>query len=174
MDILLIVLARLFQIQPKVESKNGKLVAASDWRSQLISLGFGSRRLEVDPRAKVMRFWVRSWWFVTRVKRIEFDWVDAVLYGYSDLGGGEWSTHRSIDLFTVGLRLKNREIVKLFRFCGQGSFVNASAFPDEFYWQEFAIDPLVHGNQETGSLTLAEALSRVIGVEIVDFYGVHD
>jgi hypothetical protein len=156
---------RLFAFRPKVTKEGGLLVARSDWRSQLFSLGFASRTATVDPKLKTVRLGVRRAWVFRTWRCIEFDRIDEVLYGYNDLSS-DWGAHTTADLFTVGLRLKTGEEVVLFRFYGAGDFTNAGIWPDWMYWDDFLVSPYLKGTQEGESLLYADLLSRMIGVPI--------
>jgi len=160
-----LIFARLFTFRPTVRKEGQLLVVRSGWTAHLFSLGFGSRKLTVDPRQKVVRISKRSFWFFVRSRRLEFDWIDEILYGYSDMGFGLW-THRSLDLFTVDLHLRTGEEVHVFRFYGQGGFVNDGPMPDWCYWDQNLMTPLVAGNQESTSRAFVEVLSGMIGVPI--------
>jgi hypothetical protein len=164
-------LARLFNFQPVIRKENQALVATTGWATRLCTLGSASRRLLVDPQQRALRIRDRSFWFVTHWHRIPFDAVEAVIYSYADLSPGQVSplgAYRSMDLFVVALRLRHGEERKLFRFFGQGAFVNNGILPDWCYWEEDVMTPLVQGGQESASRTFAEVLSRMLGVPIVN------
>lgn len=159
------IFSRLVAIRPRVSKVGNTLVAVSDWRSQLWGLGFGGRRLVVDPTQKTVRMSVRRFWFFRTSRRIEFEWVAELIYGYSDVSPG-WGAHQQNDLFTVALRLKNGDEVTLFRFFGEGDFVNNSVWPDWMFWDDFVIANYTRGPQESESLLFADLVSRMIGVPI--------
>ena len=157
--------SRVFAFRPVVRKAGNQLVASSDWRSQLFSLGFSGRRVVLDPAQKTIRLIIRRFWFWRTSRRIEFDWVQEVLYGYSDLSLG-WSARQQQDLFTVGLRLKNGEELTLFRFFGEGDFVNEGIWPDWMYWQDAIVAEYTRGSQESESLLFADLVARMIGVPV--------
>jgi len=157
--------SRLINVRPRVAKKGSLLVASSDWKSQLWSLGFGGRRLVVDPAQKTLRMVVRKFWFFRSSRRIEFDWVQEILYGYSDMSAG-WGAYQENDLFTVGLLLKNGERLTLFRFFGEGDFVNNSIWPDWMFWEDYLLANYTRGDQERESLLFADLVSRLVGVQI--------
>ncbi|AIE85439.1 hypothetical protein [Fimbriimonas ginsengisoli] len=159
--------SRIFAFRPKLSKEGQLLVATTGWRAHLFSLGFGSRKVVVDPHLRVVRLQIRKWWFYRTSKRIEFDWVEEILYGYNDMSAGaSWSAHQAQDLFTVGLLLKNREEVTLFRYYGEGEFVNDGVWPDWFYWEDNLVSPYLRNTQEGESLMYCDLLSRMIGVPI--------
>jgi len=160
-----LLLSRLVQARPKVIKRGGLLVATSDWRSQLWCLGFAGRKLTVDPKQKILRMVWRRFWLFRTSRRIEFDWIEELRYGYADMSSG-WGAYQENDLFTVGLKLKNGEEITLFRFFGEGDFVNNSIWPDWMYWEGFLLAKYTRGDQERESLLFADLLSRLIGVPI--------
>lgn len=164
-------LSRLFYVHPRIWKQGNMLAARSDWRTQLLTLFGASRLLLVDPIQKAVRIRDRNFWFFVRWHRIPFDAVAAVLYGYSDLSPGQLSpfgAYRSMDLFTVGLQLRDGSEKTLFRLFGEGDFVNEGIFPDWFYWEEDMMTPFVRGGQETESRLFVQALSGLIGAPITN------
>ncbi|MFI5384520.1 MAG: hypothetical protein ACHQ50_00200 [Fimbriimonadales bacterium] len=160
-----LIFSRLVNVRPRVKKQGNLLVAVSDWKSQFWSLGFAGRKLTVDPAQKVAHLQLRRFWFFRASRRIEFDWVQEVLYGYADMSTGFYA-YQENDLFTVALQLKNGEKVTLFRFFGEGDFVNNSIWPDWMYWEDFALANYTRGDQERESLLFADLVSRMIGVPI--------
>jgi len=160
-----LVFSRLINVRPRVSKQGNRLVAASDWKSQLWGLGFGGRRLVVDPAQKALRMITRRFWFYRSSRRLEFDWIQEVQYGYADMSAG-WGAYQENDLFTVGLLLKNGERITLFRFFGEGDFVNNSIWPDWMFWEQSMLANYTRGDQERESLLFADLLSRMIGVQI--------
>jgi hypothetical protein len=160
-----LIFSRLVNVRPVVRKQGNLLLASSDWKSQLWSLGFAGRKLVVDPQQKVARLILRRFWFWRTSRRIEFDWVQEVLYGYAEVSPG-WGAYQENDLFTVALKLKNGDQVNLFRFFGEGDFVNNTVFPDWMYWEEFLVSNYTRGDQERESLLFADLVSRMIGVPV--------
>jgi hypothetical protein len=78
---------------------------------------------------------------------------------------GFW-TYQEQALFCVGLRLVTGEEIVLFRFFGEGDFVNDSIFPDWMYSSDILIANATRGAQETDSLRFAEIVAAMIGVPI--------
>jgi hypothetical protein len=159
--------SRLLRFRPRISKDGNVLIATSGWRAQICSFGFGSRKVLVDPSMKTIRIIIRSFWFNSSSTRIEFPWVEQILYEYSDWGVGFWA-YQQIDLFTVRLKLSNGEIVTLFRFFGEGDFLNESGWPDWLYWDDFALASMTKGNQERESLMFCDLLGQMIGVPIVN------
>ena len=79
---------KVFTFRPKVSKSGNTLVATSDWRSQAFSLGFAGRTVIVDPQLRIVRIVYRRFWFAKTSRRIEFDWIQEVLYGYNDVSTG--------------------------------------------------------------------------------------
>ena len=162
-------LGRLISFRPKITKQGNTLVATSDWRGQLLCLGAFARKVVVDPARRIVRIRYRRFWFFTATRWIEFPWIGEVTYGYADMAPESvlpMSAYRSEDMFTVGLQLHNGEDVALFRFFGQGPFVNNTLYPDWWYWEGMFQSSLIQGDQETDSLMFAEILSQLIGVPI--------
>lgn len=161
---------RFFQIRPKVQKVGGELVASSSWKSSLMSLGSWGRIVRVNPTSKTIRIRARLLWGIVRTRRIQFDWVEQVLYSYSDYSVGSVTSwvggYQESDCFTVSLELKTGEHLKLFRFYGQGGFVNDTVWPDWMYWEDILETRLTKGDQEDESLAYAEVLSQLIGVPL--------
>ena len=164
-------LSRLLNFQPAIRKENQILVASTGWRTQLFTLCSASRRLMIDPQQRAIRIRDRSFWFVTHWHRIPFDAVEAVVYSYTDMSPGQISplgAYRSMDLFVIALRLRHGKEQKLFRFFGQGDFVNNGILPDWCYWDENMLTPLVQGDQENMSRTFATVVSAMLSVPIVN------
>jgi hypothetical protein len=160
-----LIFSRLVNVLPKVSKSGDLLVATSDWKSQIWCLGFGGRKVIVDPTQKIVRLLIRRFWFFRTSRRIEFDWIQEVLYGYYSTGTG-WGAYQESDLFNVGLQLKNGESLTLFRFFGEGDFVNNSIWPDWMYWEDRLVANYTRGDQERQSLLYADLVARMIGVPV--------
>jgi hypothetical protein len=163
------VFSRLFRFSPRIAKDGNLLIATSGWRAKLFSLGFGSRKVTIDPQSRAIRIALRRFWLFYHYRRIPFDEVSEVLYGYSDLNPDSvmpLSVYQQNDLFTVGLLLKNGERVTLFRFYGEGDFVNNGIWPDWCYWGDQLEAQITKGNQEDESLTYADIVSHLVGVPI--------
>ena len=170
---------KLTNIVPTVSKRGDVLVISYGWRSHLLSLGSVSRRIEVDPNLKVLhiigrRFWVFGW-----SKRIEFDWVEVILYGYWNsgwalgTGASGWGVvgfgeYTEEEMFTIALQLKNNTKVVLCRFFGSGEWVNNSFLPDWCYWGDQMLADATYGSQQSSSSTLVNVLSNLIGVPVVN------
>ena len=164
-------LARMLNLRPRVAKEKDILVASTGIGTQCFTLFSASRRLMIDPHQKAVRIRDRSFWFFTQWHRIPFDVVEAVVYSYADVSPGQISplgAYRSMDLFTVALRLNHGKEQRLFRFFGQSAFNNNGILPDWCYWEDNVMTPLVIGGQEAASKTFAEVLSGMIGVPIVN------
>ena len=168
LDLLLWVgIARLFYFRPSITKQGGALLAVSGWRTHLFTLGAVSRRILVDPSIQAVRIHGRRFWLFPYSRRIPFDRVVAVRYGYKDMSPGAmmpWGAYREKDLFTVGLRLHNGEELTLFRFFGEGEFVNNTFFPDWMYWEDHVMTQWVRGEQESESRAYAGLLTALLNV----------
>ena len=177
------ILRKIINIEPKVGKQGQTLVISSSWRAHLLSLGAASRKITVDPAKKVLRIKGRRFWFFGWSRRIEFDWIQEIIYGYWSTGGaggdGLWSgssgggfgwygEYTEDEMFTVALQLKNNTKVLLCRFVGSGDFVNNTIWPDWCYWGDQLLANATRGSQETNSQALADVLSHLIGVPITN------
>jgi hypothetical protein len=158
---------RLFSVCPRVRKSKGKLVAATAWRLRILTLGGLYRKLVVDPKREELTLYRRYFWLFSRRRRVQFQRIAAVTYGYQDwAAGASWSwAHRSVDLFSVGLRLHGGEEWHLFYFYGDGTFRNDGPWPDWLYWDDYLFD--MSGTQEKESRAFVELLSKMIGVTVV-------
>jgi hypothetical protein len=156
----------LFSICPRIYKKDGLLVASTSWKFRVLTLGMLSRRVEVDRERKAVVIQRRYVWFITFRRRIPFQFIEAVTYGYNDIAAAApWSlTHDGSDLFRVGLRLHGLEEVHLFFFYGDGTFTNNGPFPDWLYWPNYVFD--VTGTQDKESQTFAKVLSNMIAAPV--------
>src|SRR5262245_61741907 len=119
----------------------------------------------VDPKQKAVIIRRRFAWFFQRGRRISFRSIEAVTYGYRDMASpGLWANN-SVDLFSVGLRLRGGKEIHLFHFYGDGTFTNDGPWPDWLYWQQYVLD--FSGTQERESRAFVELLSKMIGVPVV-------
>jgi hypothetical protein len=158
---------RLFSICPRVSKSRGKLVATTAWRLRILTLGWLFRKVVVDPKRRELTLSRRYFWFFRRRRRIRFEWVEAVMYGYQDWAVGaslSWA-HDSVDLFSVGLRLHGGDELRLFYFYGDGAFSNHGPLPDWLYWDDYLFD--LSGTQEKESRAFVELLCTMIGVSVV-------
>jgi hypothetical protein len=94
--------------------------------------------------------------------------VEEVAYGYQDVDpsrGWTWSYQQN-DVYSVGLKLRGGEQVLLFRFYGEGDFVNDGPWPDWFYWDDMIEAQISKTNQEGESRAFAEVISGFLGVPV--------
>jgi hypothetical protein len=159
--------SRLFSICPRVSKRGRNLIASTAWRLRVLTLGWLFRKVIVDPKGQDVRIQRRYFWAFPRRRRIRFEAVEAITYGYQDwaLGASLAWAHDSADLFNVGLRLHGGEELHLFYFFGDGTFSNDGPWPDWLYWEDYLFD--VSGTQERESRAFAELLSKMIGVSVV-------
>jgi hypothetical protein len=151
---------------PRIKKRDDKLIVSTGWPLRLVTLGTCYRRMVVDVGHKIITVRSRWLWLFGRTKCIPFQAIKAVTYGYGDASPGaelSWA-HDSVDVFSVGLRLRDKTEVHLFRFWGDGTFSNDGPWPDWMYWQEYLFDTC--GTQETDSRAFVNLLSKMIGVRV--------
>jgi hypothetical protein len=158
---------RLLSFCPRVKKDKGRLVARTAWRLRLLTLGWFYRKVMVDPKKEEITVYRRYFWGFPRRRRVLFQAIEAVTYGYRDWAvGASWTwAHDSVDLFSVGLKLHGGDEVHLFSFFGDGTFTNDGPWPDWLYWEDYLFD--MCGTQERESKAFVELLSKMIGVSIV-------
>jgi hypothetical protein len=157
---------RLLSFGPRIRKRDGRLTVSTGWCTRLATLGMWYRRLVVDPQVKVITVHRRYFWLFARTRDIPFQAVKAVTYGYGDLSPAStisWA-HDSLDVFSVGLRLRDETELHLFNFSGAGTFSNEGPWPDWMYWQEYLFD--LSGTQETDSRAFVNLFSKMIGVKV--------
>lgn len=161
--------SRLFSICPRVYKQKNTLVAVTAWRLRILTLGLLYRKVEVDPRKKVVRLKSRYLWLIPRQRKFKFSWIQAITYSYQDWApGASWSwSHDSIDLYRVGLRLHgDRNVdIHLFFFYGDGAFTNNGPLPNWLYWENYLLDTV--GTQQKESKAFVDLLGKLIGVEVI-------
>jgi hypothetical protein len=160
------VISQIFSIGPRIREDGGRLVATTAWRYRLLTLGTSLRRVIIDAGDKVVLIRRRSFWLFRRGKTIPFSAIKSITYGYDPWSSGSWLswTHDSLDIYAVGLSLRDGGDVHLFNFLGDGTFTNEGPLPDWMYWGAYASDFV--GTQDQNSKAFAELLSRAIGVPI--------
>ncbi len=86
-------------------------------------------------------------------------------YGYQDWNANslDWG-HKPEDLYEVGLRLHDRNEIRLFYFYGEGEFTNQGPLPDWIYWADYQFDAA--GTQGSESRLFAKTLSKILGTPI--------
>jgi hypothetical protein len=119
----------LFAPRPHISHQNGALVIQSGWRTSMLTLGTRHRKVTIDVNRNLLRIRDRRFWFLINVQIINFSQIHEIIYSYCDLFGNGWVSHDSQDLYNVGLWLKDQREVSLFKFYGQGVFVNNSLLP---------------------------------------------
>jgi hypothetical protein len=155
------ILVGLLSPRPRIRTESHTLNIESGWRTHLYSLGSRSRRVTVDPKLAVIRIRDRWFWFYLKSRRIEFDWIEEILYTYQDLFGSNWISHSSQDLFTVGILLKNSERVTLFKLYGEGEFINNSIWADWTEWIDSVPGNLLPNRQEGMASQIVDLLSSI-------------
>lgn len=156
----------LLSLSPRVRKRGDTLVVKTGLKMAALTLGLSLRRVEIDAASRVVRVESRYGWFAERKRTVPFDRIKAVTYGYADHApDGYFSlAHDALDVYRVGLRLWTDEEIHLFRFVGDGAWVNDSALPDWFFWNEKIFD--LCGTQDRDSLAFVELLCSLIGVRV--------
>ncbi len=158
---------RFFSIGPRIFKDEGALVAVTGWLFGLLTLGAMLRRVTVEAGAEVVQIRSRYLWLVGWTRTIDFRDIQAVTYGYDDWFGGEgilWEAHDTLDVYQVGLCLKDDREVHLFTFIGEGAFGNGGPLPGWFDWPQYGLE--LDGGQQSESRLLVELLGKMIGVAV--------
>ena len=156
----------LLSMGPKISREEGRLVARTSLMGFLSSLTLLHRTVIVDPMKQAISIRRRLFWFFTSRKKIPFERVQSIVYTYDDwnsntaFGGSDDSK----DCFAVKLKLWSDRLVHLFNFYGEGTFVNNSAFPDWFDWDEYRVD--LSGTQESESRMFVDLLQKILNVPV--------
>jgi hypothetical protein len=167
LSILSRILTTAFAPRPVVKRQGVLLLIRSGWRTAILTLGSKRRNVTIDPTNQIIRIYDRSFWVAEKREVIEFHQVQEIVYAYQDLfPANNWISHDEQDLFIVGLWLHDGRNVTLFRFYGQGQFVNNSIWPDWMMWDEFLKGKMVPHNMDSAALGLAELLSAMLDVPI--------
>lgn len=158
---------RLFSVCPRVKKIDAKLVASTAWRLRILTLGSMYRKVTVDRDAEEVIIESRYLWLFPRRRRIRFQAIEAISYGYRDWSPGAYLAwaHDSADLFSVSLKLFSGDERHLFYFYGDGTFSNDGPLPDWLYWEDYLFD--MSGTQERESKVFVELLGKMIKVPIV-------
>ena len=144
------------------------LVIKTAWRGHCLSLGAASRKVTVDPVLKIVRLRGRRFWFFPWARRIEYDWIQQISYGYTSFGGWGWGEGTVDDLFTISLYLKNNTEVLVCRFYGSGDFYNNTIMPDWWFYGDQMIAEAGRGTQDQNSSSLVNLLQNLIGVPVAN------
>lgn len=171
LELVMNLLGALFlRYEPRIRRRGRMVAITSGLRVVVMTLGLLHRTVLLDLDQNVLRIIDRRGWFFRRYRRIPFERVAAVTYGYQDTApfSSVSMEYRQWDLYTVGIRLRDQEDVLLFRFFGQGDYINNSLLPDWMFTDEIVIAELTRGGQETRSRLLVELLSHVMNVDIIN------
>lgn len=157
----------LFSARPRIRVRQGKIVAATSWRIRLVTLGCVYREVTVDPRRQLVFLRRRFLWAFPRRRRLRFEAIEAVTYGYSAMVAAEFlqPVHQGMECFSVGLRLRRGDEVHLFQFFGETTFGNDYLYPD---WLDAYEDQIgENANPDRESRAFVDVLSALIGVPVV-------
>jgi hypothetical protein len=153
-----IYISRLRSLGPRLSRQDEQLLAVTCWRVWLMTLGLSNRRVIVDPEKKVIRIQGRILWFFARKKRVKFEHIRAIAYGYTDVG--------SLDIYTVGLKLISRDddYRHLFRLVGECTPVADGFWADSPHWGRHRVG--YSGTQDIEARTFVDLLSALTGKSI--------
>ena len=157
---------KAFAPRPTIKKEGVFLVIQSGWRTALLTLCGRHRRVAVDPQSKIIHVRDRRFWFFIDRKVYAFDRIQEIIYSYSDLFNSDWFSHDSEDLFRVGFWLRDGKEIILFRFFGQGEFVNNSIWPDWMMWGDILPGQIVTRDMDSASERLANLLGQMVGVPV--------
>jgi hypothetical protein len=157
---------KAFAPRPVVKCEHSLLIIESGWRTAMLTLGARKRRVSVDRKNEIIRIQDRRFWGFTDRQTIAFDRIQEIIYNYSDVLESNWVSHDSEDLYRVGLWLTDGKEIILFRFFGQGEFINNSIFPDWMMLDEIIPGQVVTHRMGDDSLSIADVLSKLVGVPI--------
>jgi hypothetical protein len=157
----------LLSLCPRVREDAGKLILTTGLKTGALTLGLSWRRVVVDPATRTVHVWDRHGWLVAREVTIPFKRIVSVTQDYADLSPGQWLPfgYDAFDVYRVGLRLRgDGGDVHLFRFIGEGAYVNNSDMPDWVHGREILTD--VKGMQDREASAAAGAIGKMIGVRV--------
>jgi hypothetical protein len=157
---------KAFAPRPTVKCEGALLIIESGWRTAFWTFGARKRRASIDRKNEIIRIQDRRFWFFVDRQVISFDRIQEIIYNYGDMLDSNWVSHSSEDLYRVGLWLKDGKSIILFRFYGEGEFINNSIFPDWMMMDEILPGEIVQHNMDAKSLTIADVLSQLVGVPI--------
>ncbi len=140
----------LFDLCPWFRRDGDRLFVTTSRLFIILTLGLTYKRVTLRERASYIDIETRTLWFFKKQRRVLFDWIVEVEYQYDDWNLWKYvaRAYDSVDCFSVSLRLKDGSRQRLFRFVGEGTFVNESGYPD-WWFEEAYFDQ--SGNQEAES-----------------------
>jgi len=149
-------------IAPHLSQSDGKLIARTSPGLKFLTLGFSNRTVTVDPKRRTITIENRPFGLNLEPRVVGFDQIERVTYTYRDwnIMAGISRTYDSVDCFTVGLDIAGGKRAHLFRFVGEGAFVNDSHLPDWAYWDEHHFD--LTGAQEQESKLFYDLLQKML------------
>lgn len=148
-------------IGPKVTVRDGVLKARSSIPGALLSLGTSLKWFEADINTRTIKFTNLVLFVVPFKSTVAFDDVREVTFKYSNLTPfADIRAADATDLYSVGIKKRDRSEILLFRWMGAGEFGNETILPDIMYWDDVLFD--VKGNQKERALVFYEALKKMI------------
>ena len=156
----------LLTLGPSIGNEGGVLRLRTPRLLRVLSLGSFCRTVEVDSRRRRVRFLTRRLWAFTAERSLGFEEVDHLDYEYASLAT-EWSWWHGptdeIDRYTVSLVLKGTgEKIPLATYHGEGAI--CTGWEGVIFSDDSPIDG--QGTQDEQSLSLVEALRRILGVPL--------
>lgn len=154
----------LFSITPTIRKRNGKLIAESSTRQNILWLGAYRKRVIVDPAKRIIRTSTRTWWAARSDDKFPFDLITAITYGHWQSSSTWGWSQDGGEAFHVGLKLDSGQEVPLFGFYGDRQFTNDGPLPNWMYWEEYLFDTI--GTQESEGKRFVTLLSKMVNVGV--------
>jgi hypothetical protein len=146
---------------PKVWWEGDCLHARTSLAVQTIALGTVRKEVIVDPHAREVVVRTRTAWFFPSERVVPFDAISHVAYGYGSLVTSFnifGHAHDSLESFSVGLALHDRDEIHLFSFSGGGAKATGAM---GVMLGDDLVD--VQGDQQGKSLSYVDALMELTG-----------
>lgn len=162
--------SRLLSVAPSLTLGEHWLRAVTNVAWVVLSLFSYRRELHVDARTRRITLRERRLWSTT-VTRVDFDAIDHIEYGYTDLTTSLFTSvdawrlslqsADNIEHFRVGLKLKDGRQLPLFSFIGDGEKMNGLL---GVLMGDSLID--FTGEQEDDSYAFVKALQDVTALQL--------
>lgn len=148
-------------------NENGCLIVQTSAVAQVLTLGFGSKRVEAVPGNRTLKIDRKLCWFLHKSRRIEFDWVAAILFEDNLFQDYNRRSITDFESLKVSLILKDQEKVHLFSFRGVMEIESFAYSPFTEFIFTNGTSATFTGKQSTVAAQYAQALSNMIQVPIL-------
>jgi hypothetical protein len=157
----------LFSTGPVFRRSGRKLIIRTSRVARWLSLGMVNRKVVIDPDRKRVRIEDRFMWFRPTYDSYSFDLITGVSFHLNNGLRNEGFTEDGMEAYSLGLKMYGADApnIHLFRFLGEGPFINKGPLPDWFYWYQALTD--IRGTQEEDARHFVTVLSRVLNKPIV-------